>query len=142
LGRQAYTLGESDLAVAHFLRLLRKDETGEPGSQGMVLEDLALAYEVRGVPVALRGCKLIYLQQLAAHPEQLAAAKDKLSLVIPVFDIGATKILTSTSQASSSGSRDRWSDLEATALSGWDRKGKKPMNLLPDDKRIQASVGG
>jgi hypothetical protein len=45
LGRQAYTLGESDVAVEHFLRLLRKDESAL-GSQGMVLEDLALAYEV------------------------------------------------------------------------------------------------
>ena len=47
LGRQAYTLGESDLAVEHFLRLLRKDDTGVPGSQDGVLEDMSLAYKVR-----------------------------------------------------------------------------------------------
>lgn len=46
LGRQAYTLGESDVAVEHFLRLLRREDTGVPGSQNMILEDMALAYEV------------------------------------------------------------------------------------------------
>jgi hypothetical protein len=46
LGRQAYTLGESDVAVEHFLRLLRREDTGVAGSQNMILEDMALAYEV------------------------------------------------------------------------------------------------
>ena len=46
LGRQAYTLGESDVAVEHFLRLLRKEDTGVAGSQNMILEDMALAYAV------------------------------------------------------------------------------------------------
>ena len=46
LGRQAYTIGESDVAVEHFLRLLRKEDTGVAGSQGGVLEDMSLAYEV------------------------------------------------------------------------------------------------
>lgn len=47
LGRQAYTIGESDVAVEHFLRILRKEDTSMPGSQGGILEDLSLAYEVR-----------------------------------------------------------------------------------------------
>jgi trafficking protein particle complex subunit 8 len=44
LGRQAYTLGESDLAVEHFVRLLRRG-MGSDG-QGDVLEDFVLAYQV------------------------------------------------------------------------------------------------
>jgi hypothetical protein len=44
LGRQAYTLGESDLAVEHFARLLRRG-MGSDG-QGDVLEDFVLAYQV------------------------------------------------------------------------------------------------
>jgi hypothetical protein len=46
LGRQAYTLGESEVAVEHFLRLLRREDTGVPGSQAMVLADMSLAFEV------------------------------------------------------------------------------------------------
>ena len=34
------------MAVEHFLRLLRRDDTGVPGSQDGVLADMALAYEV------------------------------------------------------------------------------------------------
>ena len=34
------------MAVERFLRLLRKEDTGAHGSQGGILEDLALAYEV------------------------------------------------------------------------------------------------
>jgi len=34
------------VAVEHFLRLLRREDTGVAGSQNMILEDMALAYEV------------------------------------------------------------------------------------------------
>ena len=34
------------MAVEHFLRLLRREDTGVAGSQNMILEDMALAYEV------------------------------------------------------------------------------------------------
>lgn len=46
LGRQAYASGEMAGAVKHFLSLLGRDDTGIPGSQGMPLQDMGLAYEV------------------------------------------------------------------------------------------------
>ncbi|WWD16547.1 hypothetical protein CI109_100974 [Kwoniella shandongensis] len=123
LGRQAYTIGESDVAVEHFLRLLRREDTGVPGSQAGPLEDMALAYE-----------------QLAAHPEQLAASAERLQLPNPVFDVKSTRVVASSSGSGSSTSRDRWSVLEAQALSSWDRKGKKPMTLLPDEKKTVVGI--
>lgn len=82
------------------------------------------------------------VQQLASHPDTLAAAKDKLQLVAPVFDINGTRIVTASSHASSSGTSASWADLEAQALNNWDRKGKKPMRLLPPRDQVLASVGG
>lgn len=123
LGRQAYTLGESNLAVEHFLRLMQRKDTHFAEHQGMVLEDMALAYE-----------------HLAAQPEQLEAAKDKLRLPTPVFNQAKTRIVL-PAEASSRGSSEAWSDLDSRALGHWDRKGKKPMSLLPDRSRIVASVG-
>lgn len=123
LGRQAYTLGESDVAVVHFLRLLARDDLATPGTQGMVLEDLAQAYE-----------------QLALNSEQLAASQDKLQLPTPVFDVKKTRIAFAA-EGSASGSRDTWASLDARVLSHWDRKGKKPLSVLPDAKQIVAAVG-
>ncbi|WVF67170.1 hypothetical protein IAT40_001916 [Kwoniella sp. CBS 6097] len=123
LGRQAYTLGESDVAVEHFLRLLRREDTGVPGSQGGPLQDMALAYE-----------------QLSAHPEQLAASADRLQLPTPVFDVKRTRILPFSEASSAGPSRDRWVELETQVINTWDRKGKKPMTLLPDEKRISVGV--
>lgn len=123
LGRQAYTLGESDVAVVHFLRLLARDDLAAPGSQAMVLEDLSQAYE-----------------QLALNPEALSATQDKLQLPTPIFDVKKTRIVL-TAEGSASGSRDTWASLDARVLSHWDRKGKKPLSVLPDAKRIVAAVG-
>ncbi|WVQ79020.1 hypothetical protein IAT38_001112 [Cryptococcus sp. DSM 104549] len=122
LGRQAYTLGESDVAVEHFLRLLRKENTGVPGSQAGPLQDMALAYE-----------------QLVARPELLEASKEKLQLPTPVFDIKQTRIIASSSSISGP-LRARWEALETQAFSSWDRKGKKPMSLLPEDNRSVVRV--
>ncbi|WVR03860.1 hypothetical protein IAU60_000858 [Kwoniella sp. DSM 27419] len=124
LGRQAYTLGESDVAVEHFLRLLRREDTGVPGSQAGPLQDMALAYE-----------------QLSAHPELLASSSDKLQLPTPVFDVGKTRIAPLPEASTSGSSRTAWIELEAQALQTWDRKGKKPMNLLPEEKRFVVGVG-
>ncbi|KIR27984.1 hypothetical protein I309_02978 [Cryptococcus deuterogattii LA55] len=118
LGRQAYTLGECDTAVEHFLRLLKRENTGVPGSQAGPLQDMALAYE-----------------QLCAHPELLESSKSRLQLPTPVFDVKKTRIITSSSSSFESGpSRENWVQLEEQALRSWDRKGKKPVNLLPDEK--------
>jgi hypothetical protein len=57
-----------------------------------------------------------------------------------VFDITKTRIVTSSSEASGSGTREDWTELETSALKSWDRKGKKPLRLLPDDIRLAASV--
>ncbi len=81
-------------------------------------------------------------QQLVTHPELLASAKAKLELSTPIFDSRETRIVGASSSASSSGSSDQWAALEEQALSSWDRKGKKPMRLLPDDKVVSATVGG
>jgi hypothetical protein len=79
-------------------------------------------------------------QQLAAHPEMLEAAKDKLVLPTPIFDVSKTRLVTSSSEASGSGTSEEWAKLEESALSTWDRKGKKPLRLLPDNKRLSVSV--
>jgi hypothetical protein len=63
-----------------------------------------------------------------------------LVLPTPVFDITKTRIVTSSSEASGSGTREDWTELETSALKSWDRKGKKPLRLLPDDIRLAASV--
>lgn len=79
-------------------------------------------------------------QQLAAHPEMLKAAREKLILPTPIFDTRKTRIITSADEASGSGSGAVWAHLEEEALSAWDRKGKKPLRLLPDDSRRMAAV--
>jgi hypothetical protein len=61
-------------------------------------------------------------------------------LPTPVFDVTKTRIVTSSSEASGSGTREDWTELETSALKSWDRKGKKPLRLLPDDTRLAASV--
>lgn len=72
----------------------------------------------------------------------LAKSKDKLQLPTPIFDAKATRIVLPFSHASTSGTSENWQKLEQQALSSWDRKGKKPMSLLPDPKKIVASVNG
>lgn len=121
LGRQAYTLGESAVAVEHFLRLLKREDTNSPG-RAMVLEDMALAYE-----------------HLANHPDQLEAAKHKLRLPTPIFDTAKTKILVP--EVSSSESVEGWELLEKKVLANWDRESKKPLSILPDPRKIAACVG-
>ncbi|OCF74953.1 hypothetical protein I204_03799 [Kwoniella mangroviensis CBS 8886] len=123
LGRQAYTLGESDVAVEHFLRLLRREDTGVPGSQAGPLQDMAQAYE-----------------QLASRPDLLAESSEKLQLPTPIFDIQKTRIVPSAEASTSVSTRERWVELESQALNTWDRKGKRPMTLLPDEKRIVVGV--
>ncbi|KAL7419589.1 hypothetical protein Q5752_005501 [Cryptotrichosporon argae] len=147
LGRQAYTLGQADVAVEHFLRLLQREDTGAAGSQGMVLEDLALAYEVRAVIVQqaeglaqIAKRAVLINQQLVAHRDLHERAKDKLALPTPVFDVNKTRIVVPSDNVAE-GSAQRWADLESRALSTWDRKGKRPAKLLPDDNRVVASVG-
>jgi len=129
LGRQAYTQGESAEAVTHFLRLMQKDDTSQPGLQLMVLESLGLAYE-----------------QLASRPDDLEKAikSGKMELPTPVFDITKTRVVLPAEpegSSSSGGRHAKWAALDAQALAHWDRKGKKPMSVLPDRKRIIAAVG-
>ena len=58
-----------------------------------------------------------------------------------MFDVIKTRIVTSSSsEASGSGTRDEWTEMETSALKSWDRKGKKPLRLLADDTRLSASV--
>lgn len=133
LGRQSYTLGENAEAVEHFLCLIERDETRLPALQTSFLDSLALAYE-----------------QVASRPEELEKlrASGHLQLPTPVFDATKTRVVlpdeagTSAATSSSSGGRSaKWAALDAQALSHWDRKGKKPMSVLPDRKRFVAAVG-
>ncbi|ORX33680.1 ER-golgi trafficking TRAPP I complex 85 kDa subunit-domain-containing protein [Kockovaella imperatae] len=71
LGRQAYTLGESDVAVQHFLRLIGPREGP---SHGGILEDLKLAHEV--------------------GPSVNTDEKPRNDLPVTIFDIQATRITT------------------------------------------------
>lgn len=89
----------------------------------MVLEDLALAYE-----------------QLSHNPEQLTATEEKLRLPSPIFGVKKTRIVLAA-EGSANGSRETWATLDARVLSHWDRKGKKPLSVLPDAKRIVAAIG-
>lgn len=81
-------------------------------------------------------------QQLVAHPELLASSKAKLQLPTPIFDVKASKIVLPSTHASGSGTTERWAKLEQHALHSWDRKGKRPASLLPDQRKIVASVNG
>ena len=103
----------------------------------MLLEDLSLAYDVREPTFAQ---KMADTQQLKAHSDMLAGSKDRLRLPTPIFDIQQTRLYASSS--SSAGSSSRWVELESQALSSWDRKGKRPARLLPDDSRTIIGVGG
>lgn len=71
----------------------------------------------------------------------LEAAKEKLELPTPVFDVNKTRIVTSSNGASGSGTTEDWTDLADSALKSWDRKGKKPIRLLPDETRLYTSAG-
>lgn len=82
------------------------------------------------------------MQQLAAHPKMLEAARERLILPTPIFDTQKTRIVTDVAESSGSGTSDDWEKLEEQALSTWDRKGKKPLRLLPDPSRRTASVQG
>lgn len=108
----------------------------------MILEDMALAYEVRYLPGSGDRISRLTIQQLAAHPKMLEAARDRLILPTPIFDIQKTKIATDIAESSGSGTSGEWEKLEEEALSTWDRKGKKPLRLLPDPSRRTASVQG
>lgn len=70
------------------------------------------------------------------------STKGKLELPTPIFDTSETRIIGASSYASTSGSTEQWANLETQALSSWDRKGKKPVRLLPDERTISATVGG
>lgn len=72
----------------------------------------------------------------------LEAARDRLILPTPIFDVQKTRIVTDVAESSGSGTNDQWEKIEEQALSTWDRKGKKPLRLLPDPSRLTASVQG
>ena len=72
----------------------------------------------------------------------LNSAKGKLKLPSPIFDSSATRIIGSSSYASSSKTDALWTELEDQALQTWDRKGKRPMRLLPDPKTVSAGIDG
>jgi hypothetical protein len=57
-----------------------------------------------------------------------------------VFDVSKTRVVTKSNEASGSGTSGDWDKIEEMALGTWDRKGKKPLRLLPDDKRLSVSV--
>jgi hypothetical protein len=82
------------------------------------------------------------MQQLVSYPEQLEEIKGTLQLPTPVFDVQKTRIVSTAHEASGSRSQGRYTDLEAIALGEWDRKGKKPMRLLPDQGRTEVNAGG
>ena len=72
----------------------------------------------------------------------LEAARDRLVLPTPIFDTHKTKIVTDVPESSGSGTSGEWEKLEEQVLSTWDRKGKKPLRLLPDPSRRTAPVQG
>ena len=85
---------------------------------------------------------LLTRQQLVAHPKLLEAARERLMLPTPIFDTQKTRIVTDVAESSGSGTSEDWERLEEQALGKWDRKGKKPLRLLPDSSRRTASVQG
>jgi len=70
-------------------------------------------------------------------------SKVDLQLPTPVFNVKQTRIIASSSQASTSGTNEQWTELENVHLSHWDvkGKGKRPLRLLPE-KKLAASVNG
>ncbi len=89
LGRQAYTLGESDLAVEHFLRLLG------------ILEDFALAY-----------------QQYAVKGETDANDRGRFELPCAVFDVPSSSAWDPDADSDFGVGRERWEELGTRFGSG------------------------
>jgi hypothetical protein len=84
-------------------------------------------------------------QQLAAQPEQLDAARDSIHLPDQIFDVQRTRIITPDGHSFSTGTavdHAKFETLEQMILDSWDRKGKKPIRLLPDAGRAMVSHGG
>ena len=84
-------------------------------------------------------------KQLASHPDQLAAGQESLQLPTAIFDVQRTKVITQEAASSLGHSKQQiqvFQKLEATVLEKWDRKGKKPMTLLPEAEKAVASRGG
>ena len=70
-----------------------------------------------------------------------------MSLHVPtaIFDVQRTKVITQEAASSLGHSKQQiqvFQKLEATVLEKWDRKGKKPMTLLPEAEKAVASHGG
>jgi hypothetical protein len=63
----------------------------------------------------------------------------------PIFDIQRTRVITQQEAAVSYLSPvdgEGFEAIEMAILDGWDRKGKKPMRLLPESGKAVASFGG
>lgn len=98
LGRQAYTMGDSRLAVEHFCRMLRIGEV-QPEQSG-ILENLALAYQAsliscaRWDPYAERDATLCsHRQQLQLRPEFTEATGFEPVLDSPMFQATGVSII-------------------------------------------------
>ncbi len=143
LGRQAYTLGESDIAAEHFVRLLRRGMGSE--GQGDVLEDFALAFEV---------CQRVAIanpvvadepnsQQLRSHPELYAAALPRIALPTPIIDIVRSCIRVPSDDSDFGVDAQQWTDLEDRFLgSSFSGAAKHSTRLLRPADRTLAATGG
>ncbi len=132
LGRQAYTLGESDLAVEHFVRLLRRG-MGSDG-QGDVLEDFVLAYQV-GLAALMSNLRIterrFHPQQLQSRPDLYKEALSQINLPTPIFEVSKTAIRIPSDDSDFGVGRGMWEELEDVMLvSGFRKSSPRPQTLL------------
>lgn len=139
-------MGESDLAVDHFVRLLK-------GEQGAFLEDFVLAFEVRRVCrlfmndlkglllTELHSCCLQHLS--SQNPEKVFTLSDELPE--PVFDQKRTTIRSQSGTSSHKATDPRWAELQDRFLDvGYssNRSRAKPRELLYSGAENIMSVDG
>ncbi|CED84527.1 Protein with predicted involvement in meiosis (GSG1) [Phaffia rhodozyma] len=123
LGRQAYSQGQSEVAVDHFVRLMK-------GRQEGALEDFVLAFR--------------HLQ--SSHPEKITRFSDRLPE--PIFQRDFTVIRLLGRESTHNSMRLEWTKLESAFLeNGFNErenskeKRHKPSSLLGTDEDSSVPIG-
>lgn len=121
LGRQAYTLGKSSLAVEHFAKLLQRGNEAE--DQSGVLQNFVLAY-----------------QQLRAKPD--GGDNCQIELPSPIFGITGTRIEIPSDDSDCGLSDASWREMEEIILKAGfsDEKAHRPSALLSSGSEVQVKV--
>lgn len=149
LGRQAYNVGKSDEAVAHFLELLvgADAEAGDDdGGEQSWLDDFGLAWEVRffsAAPSTMSADQSTCSQHLGADAPRVVAERN-LQLHATIFDArhAHVRIPQSGDAVDKGPTGDAWAALEREFLQfGFPGPARKPATLVKVGVGNEAVVG-